>query len=109
MGAGVRELPLVELRFEPLEVRVAAMVAGFRSSQNPGIGGGRILSGAKAVHQEEAELYAGGGVALLRGFLEPVEGVVVVLANANATEEKIALAPASPELAASWRYLRASA
>src|SRR6185369_16646575 len=72
-----------------MEILVAAMVAGFGSGEQPRIGGRGILGCSKAIHQQEAKFDAGRSVALLRGFLEPEECVVVTLMNAEPTEIKI--------------------
>src|SRR5262245_7022593 len=57
------------------------MIASLGCSEDPSVGRDRILGGTEAVHKQEAEVDTGGGVALLRGLLEPVEGFMIALAN----------------------------
>src|SRR5215467_5359780 len=57
------------------------MIASVGCSEDPGVGRNWILGGTEAVHKQEAEVDSGGGVTLLRGLLEPVEGFLIALAN----------------------------
>jgi hypothetical protein len=83
------QLLLVEAGLQSGKIFIAAAIAGFGCSQNPAIGGECIFRSAEAVHQQEAELDAGTGVALLSGFFEPASGFLVALADPLTAKIKI--------------------
>src|SRR5215510_13184127 len=57
------------------------MIASLGCSEDPSVGRDWILGSTETVHKQEAEVDTGGGVALLRGLLEPMEGFLIALAN----------------------------
>src|ERR1700751_2100273 len=63
------------------------MIASLGCSQDPSVGRDWILGSTEAVHNQKAEVDAGTGVALLRGLLEPMEGILIALANTLSAEE----------------------
>src|SRR5262245_11394081 len=63
------------------------MIAGLGCSEDPSVGRDWILGSTEAVHEQKAEVDAGGCMALLRGLLEPVEGFMIALANTMPVEE----------------------
>src|SRR4030095_1258246 len=63
------------------------MIASIGCGEDPSVGRDWILGSTEAVHKQKAEVDAGGGVALLCGLLEPVEGFPIALANTLPAEE----------------------
>src|SRR5690349_21685332 len=63
------------------------MIACLGCSEDPSVGRDWVFRRTEAVLKQEANVNAGGGVALLCGLLEPVKGVLIALANTLPAEE----------------------